>query len=159
MRGRRLPPIFMVTQLRRDLEALFEELATAAETMPGRGAWAPAVDVVENPEAVVVTAEVPGLTAADLEIMVEGPAVTVAGRRRLRYPHGEGTRFHCVERQEGKFMRRLEIRMPVDFGRATARLADGLLVITLPRVEERRRRPRRLEIEESRESEEGGDGR
>jgi HSP20 family molecular chaperone IbpA len=68
----------------------------------------------------------------------------------LRFP-APGCRFHCLERQEGRFERQLELAVPVDFRRATVSLAAGLLRIELPKVDERRRRVHSLPISEREE--------
>ena len=70
--------------------------------------------------------------------------------RMLKLPDGR-IRFHCLERQEGSFVRQVDVFEPVNFTGATARLERGLLCIELPRVEDRRRRHFDLTIEEKAE--------
>jgi hypothetical protein len=152
MRGRRLPPILMVSQLRRDLDRRCSRSwrrrpddAHGAARGAGESTW-------WRPRGGGGPAEVPGLTAADLEITIEGRRSRIAGRRRLKLPARRAIRFHCVERRMGKFARRHQdagrLRPRGTAGRAGDHPAAG-----------RGASARRLEIEESTESEEGGDGR
>jgi HSP20 family protein len=109
------------------------------------------VDVLDHGNALVVLVEVAGLAASDLRVEVEGNVLQVKGRRRLAFGAPGRVRFHCLERQEGGFVRRIELLEPVDFRNALVRLADGVLRIELPKVEERRRRVVTLTIEEPEE--------
>jgi HSP20 family protein len=137
----------VATQLRAELDRLFQEVLAASESVQ-RSGWTPALDVVDTASALVIVLEVAGLGAADLRIEVEASTVRVKGRRRLTFPRAGRIRFHCLERQEGRFVREIEVLEPVDFRHARATLRDGLLRIELPKVEERRRRLQVLEIAE-----------
>lgn len=108
---------------------------------------APAMDVVETGEAVILLAEVPGLAAADLEVVAMGNRVAIRGRRRAVAGGGGPVRFHCMERGRGDFERQIELAGSLDTHRARARLAQGLLRVEIPKIDDRRSRPRRIEIE------------
>lgn len=135
----------VASQLRAELDRLFQEVLAASETTQ-RSGWTPALDVVDTGKALVVLLEVAGLAPADLRIEVEGSVVRIKGRRRLTFPAAGRVRFHCVERQEGRFVRQLELLEPVDFRNARATLADGLLRLELPKMEERRKRLQVIEV-------------
>lgn len=133
-----------------ELDRLFEEVmkvvAASSGSTPRAGEHQPLLDVVENASEVAVLVEVPGVAREDLEVTVEGRTVVVAGRKRSACPEGV-VRFHRVEREEGRFERRVELLHPVDTHRGRARLTGGLLVVAFPRVEEKRALRRTLEIE------------
>ena len=154
--SRRYSGVVVVSQLRSELDRLIQEVLAATETAArGSGGWSPAVDVVDLGHALVIQVEVAGLTKKDVRVEIEGTTVRVSGRRKLAFPRGARMRFHCLERQEGEFVRQVEIFEPVNFGGARARLERGLLCIELPRVEERRRRLVTLEVDESEEEKDG----
>jgi HSP20 family protein len=153
-RPRRYAGTLVSAQLKGELERLFQEVLAARESA-ARAGWSPAVDVLEVPENVVVLVEVPGLGPEDLRVEVADHTLHVKGRRRLAFGAPGRVRFHCLERQEGGFARAIEVPGPVDFRRARASLADGLLRIELPKVEERRRRTFALTIEERAEPQAG----
>ena len=137
----------VASQLRAELDRLFQEVLAASETTQ-RSGWTPALDVVDTGAALVVLLEVAGLAPGDLRIEVEGNVVRIKGRRRLAFPAPGRVRFHCVERQEGRFSRQVEVLEPVDFRNARAVLADGLLRLELPKIEERRKRLQLIEVVE-----------
>ena len=141
----------VLARLREELERLFQEVTLAGDSLPGAGGWNPAVDILETADDLTIVVEVPGLAADDLSVEIEGSGVILSGNRRLDY--GPGLKFHCLERAEGSFSRRIQIFAAVDTHGAEVRLADGLLRIRLPKIQERRRRRRPLEIDETEETE------
>ena len=148
--SRRYSGVVVVSQLRTELDRLIQEVLAATETA-ARGGWTPATDVVDLGHALLVQVEVAGAGAADLRVEVDGTSLRIHGRRRLAFPTPGRIRFHCLERQEGSFVRQVEIFEPVNFAKATVKLERGLLCIELPRVEDRRRRHYDLAIAESSE--------
>lgn len=129
-----------------ELDRLFEEVMKLAAAEPRAGECQPLLDVVETAEEVAVLVEVPGIAREDLEVTVEGRAVVVSGRKRSERPEGV-VRFHRVEREEGRFERRVELLHPVDTHRGRARTEGGLLIVEFPKVQEKRARRRTLEID------------
>ena len=138
------------SHLRSELDRLVQEVLAARESA-GRGGWTPPVDVLDGEDTLVVLIEVAGLTPGDLHVETAGNTLLVRGKRRLTFPTTGHVRFHCIERQEGSFERQIEVGVPVDFRRATVRLADGLLRIELPKVDDRRRRVHVLPIADGEE--------
>ena len=134
-------------QLRAELDRLLQEILAAGETRE-RSGWTPALDVIDTGKSLVVVVEAAGLAPDDLQIEVEGTTVRIAGRRQLSFNVPGRVRFHCLERQEGRFVRQVEVREPVDFHAARATLADGLLRLELPKVEERRKRRQTIAVTE-----------
>lgn len=151
--GRRYAGTVASTHLRSELERLVQEVLAARESA-GRSGWTPPVDVLDCGDHLEVLIEVAGLGPGDLHVETESGVLRVRGRRRLAFPTKDGTRFHCLERQEGSFERQVEVNVPVDFRNAKVRLADGLLHIELPKVDERRRRVHVLTVVDG--DEEGG---
>lgn len=96
------------------------------------GAWTPAVDIVETAEAVIIIAELAGVSRQDLKIMVDGQVVRLYGRREptLRVA---GARYHRMEIETGEFVRSFRVTVPIASERVEASLSDGLLRIVLPK--------------------------
>jgi HSP20 family protein len=145
--GRRYTGVETAPQLRAELDKLFQDLLAASETTQ-RSGWTPALDVIDAGRSLLILVEVAGLQPADLRIEVEGATVRIKGRRKLDFTGAGAMRFHCLERPEGKFVRQVEIREPVDFRHATASLRDGVLRLELPKVEERRKRLQVIDVVE-----------
>jgi HSP20 family protein len=124
-------------------------LLDRSEHLPG-SEWCPHVDVYEDRGALVVVVEVPGLDVESLRVAFRDHELILAGERRSQKP-GDGASFLCLERPSGRFERVLPLDIPVDVTRASARLADGLLTVTLPRLRERRGRETLIPIERERD--------
>jgi HSP20 family protein len=113
--------------------------------LPVESAYQPPSDVVEVDDAVRVLLEIPGVPAASVKVRVLGNRIEVTGEKPPDFPAGE-TSFLCLERIFGKFQRAFEVRGSVNLGEVSARMADGILVITIPKVAERRGRERRIPV-------------
>jgi len=113
--------------------------------LPVESACQPPSDVVEVDDAVRVLLEIPGVPAASVQVRVLGNRIEVTGEKIPDFPAGE-TSFLCLERIFGKFQRAFEVRGSVNLGEVSARIADGILVITIPKVTERRGRERRIPV-------------
>jgi HSP20 family protein len=125
----------------------FDRLLGRTDTQVGTG-WCPVVDVHETPEQLVLRAELPGLTAADVGLSVENGVLTISGEKKQEVEEGkEGTEYHLVERRYGHFERRFTLPRSVDAEKVKAEFADGILRIMLPKAEAAK--PRRIEIKSS----------
>ncbi len=113
----------------RDLLAIQQRLDRFA---PAPAGWTPAVDLLETPDRYVVTAELPGLSRADIDIQVHDDRLTIAGTRRERLQACE--QYHRIERGHGSFRRTFQLAAPVDGARVTADLRDGVLTVTCPKA-------------------------
>lgn len=145
-RARRLAGgFYLVSRLQDELDwaiARAGELADADQPSD----LAPPIDVLESDEAVIIVVEVPGLTAKDLLVEATGNRVVIRGRRAAAAPEGGPVRFHCMECGRGDFQRTVEVVGAVDTHGAGARLANGLLRIEIPKIGDRRLRPKRIGI-------------
>lgn len=136
-------------RLRARLGRLFAALQEAAEmaALDAPGAWLPLVDLCESAEAVIVTVELPGVRAADVEVSVAGAELRVTGRKRKGAPRGVISHL-CSERGYGQFTRTVALRWPVRVAAATAELRDGLLTVRLPKRAERRGAEYKVEVKD-----------
>lgn len=98
-------------------------------------AEAPAIklDVKEQEKAFVVHAEMPGIRKDDIHVTVEGSVVSIAAERREEKEVKEGERVLRSERYFGKVSRSFQLGQEVDEATATAKFADGVLELTLPK--------------------------
>jgi HSP20 family protein len=94
----------------------------------------PAVNVWAGRDDAVVTAEVPGIRPAELDVQVVGDTLTVTGEREAeRLPEGQD--YLRQERPAGHFSRTIQLPYRVDPDKVEATYAKGVLRITLPRLE------------------------
>ncbi|RMG65236.1 MAG: Hsp20/alpha crystallin family protein [Calditrichaeota bacterium] len=108
----------------------------AAEELPV--SWYPSVDITETRDKLVVMAELPGMKKEDIHITYKDGFLTIEGERKREVEEKEGVNFHRVERHYGKFRRTFQLPVAVKGDQIEATYKDGILTITLPKVEEAR---------------------
>jgi HSP20 family protein len=118
------------------------------------GVLAPRVDVAEDERTVTLTAELPGVSEADVDVALEGDQLTIRGEKRSEHENKkeqENFRLHRVERSYGAFQRTITLPYSVDPDQVTAEFRDGVLKITLPKPAEAQaeRRGKRIIINKS----------
>jgi HSP20 family protein len=106
-------------------------------------AWAPALDISERKDAYLVTVELPGVEADDLDITMEDGLVTIQGERRFAHDSSE-QQFHRVERRYGAFRRSITLPAQVQAEQIQASFEDGVLQILVPKLEEAT--PKRIQV-------------
>lgn len=127
-------------ELRRQLDSTFY-FGPARRAQLGLTGW-PAIDVQDTGSALVVTADVPGLQASDLNIQLHDGTLTLEGERKVEAP--EGYSVHRRERPAARFARSLTLPAKVDPEKVSAAVADGVLRVTLEKAAEAR--PRQISI-------------
>ena len=98
-------------------------------------AWAPAVDMYETKDSLVVVAELPGVDEKDIHLSIIGDALTLRGERKGNHEVKQDS-YYRGERWYGKFERSIPLPMPVQADKVTAKYRDGVVTITLPKVAE-----------------------
>jgi len=132
---RRSDPFALMRSMLRD----FDRLTPALTVRPAF----PAVNVWQGDEAAAITAELPGIDPADIEITVKDNVLTIAGERKApQVP--DSARWHRNERSYGKFSRAVRLPFAASQDKVEARMTNGVLRIVVGRPEEDR--PRKIEI-------------
>ncbi|MGE0357775.1 MAG: Hsp20/alpha crystallin family protein [Burkholderiales bacterium] len=91
------------------------------------------VDVEEAEDRYLVKADMPGVAKDDIHVDVEGNVVSIAGEvRREKKEEKEGKVLRS-ERYVGSMTRSFTLPVDVDFGKAEAKYAEGVLTLTLPK--------------------------
>ncbi len=123
--------------------ALMRRLSEDLDRAIGAPRPFPALNVWQNDEAAAITAELPGVDPADIDIQVKENVLTLSGERKApELP--EGAAWHRRERAFGRFTRAIRLPFRVDPEKVEARFADGVLRIAVGRPDADR--PRRIEI-------------
>jgi HSP20 family protein len=110
-------------------------------------AWAPALDISERKDAYLVTVELPGVEADDLDITLEDGLLTIQGERHFAYDSSE-QQFHRVERRYGAFRRSITLPAHVMAEGIQASADNGVLPILVPKMEEAT--PKRIQVRSGR---------
>jgi HSP20 family protein len=106
-------------------------------------AWAPALDIAERTDAYLVTVELPGLKAEDLDITMEDGLLTIQGERQSTSDSAD-QQVHRVERHSGSFRRSITLPTHVMAEGTQASFEDGVLQILVPKAEEAT--PKRIQV-------------
>jgi HSP20 family protein len=122
-------PVREVQRLQRDMDRLAAgyRLGAAERVFPPVNVWTGRDDAV-------VTAELPGIDPAKLDITVVGDTLTLSGTREPAEP-GEGQVVNRLEREAGDFARTIQLPFRVEPDKVEAAYAKGVLQIKLPRLE------------------------
>jgi HSP20 family protein len=119
------------------LFSLLQE-AAAAQTPTIAGTWSPLVDVCETTKAIEVRIELPGMTAAQIKVGLNGNKLRICGDKKKGGPRQRVTSHLCSERIYGRFERMIPVRWPIDVKNSSAELANGVLRVSLPKLSDRR---------------------
>ena len=138
-------------RLRDRVGRLFASLqeATVADDPLASGAWAPPVDLCETCDAIYVRAELPGLKPDQIQIGLTNTRLRIWGEKKRRVLRKRIVSHLCSERSYGRFSRIVPLRWTVSVRDATAKLANGILLIRLPKIEDRRGVEFKLTVKES----------
>jgi len=104
------------------------------------GTWLPNVDLCETSELYTVRVELPGVDLEDISLTVQDAVVRVSGVKREPIVSQKLLCYYCLERRYGKFLREINLESVVDARRATAQLDNGVLIVELPKLVDRRGR-------------------
>ncbi len=138
------PTFGRLSSLRDELDRLFESpLAEWTGTSQLLGGWTPALDVHEDKDTYVVSAELPGLKREDIDVSLQDGALVISGERKSEKVE-KGVEVHRQERFYGKFQRALTLPEPVAADKVKADYKDGVLTVTLPKSEEAK--PKKIDV-------------
>ena len=133
-----------LSDLSTELERLFESpLAGLARTSQLPNGWIPALDVYENENNFVVKAELPGMKKEDIEVSLNDGSLSISGERKTE-TRREDAEVYRAERFFGRFQRTVTLSSAVAPDKIQAAYKDGVLTVTLPKVEEAK--PKRIDV-------------
>jgi HSP20 family protein len=109
-------------------------------------AWTPAVNILEREDGIVISADLPGLKAEDVEVTIDNGVLTIKGERTLEEVN-DGETYHRVERSYGKFERSFSVPNSVDPKKIEARFVNGEMTLSLPKRDESKPRSVKIKVE------------
>ncbi len=107
--------------------------------------WVPPVDIYEDSDGVTLRAELPGLTASEIDVRIENQTLTLRGERKLP-DEAKRDQYRRVERWYGAFSRSFTLPANVDTDGVRADSKNGVLTVFLPRREESKPRQVRVTV-------------
>jgi HSP20 family protein len=125
--------------LRRQFDEFFDEMMQgfrAPSVASMQRPMAPRVDVSENDNEIMVSAELPGVEQKDIDVSLRGRQLMVKGEKRMEGKEGKegkGRTYHRVERSFGPFQRIVAIPFDADPASVSATFRDGVLNVIVPK--------------------------
>lgn len=113
------------------------DLERAAVPVPSKEAvWAPAVNEKEDEKAYYVEVDLPGVKKEDINVEIKDNVVTISGERKFKKEESDKG-YTRTESFFGKFERSFTLPSDVDADKIEAKVEDGVLKLTIPKVEEK----------------------
>jgi len=97
-------------------------------------AWAPVADMYETKDELVIKLELPGMNEKDVQVSITGDLLYIKGQR-LESEEVKQEQYFRAERWTGRFERIFQLPIPVQADKVRAAYRDGVLTVTLPKVE------------------------
>lgn len=145
----------VISRLEQDMEQTFQDfLRHPFFRFWGPDRWwlgkslspqAPAIDVYEEKDELVVKAEVPGLAKEDLDLSLSDSVLTIRGERR-KEEEVKRDDYYRSELSYGSFTRTVELPVEVKTDQAKASFKDGILEIRFPKTEGTKRKTIKLKV-------------
>ncbi len=139
----RWDPFRDLITLRDKMNRLFEDAVRGEEKDLISSSWAPAVDIYETENELVLAAEVPGVDEKDVEISVEDNTLSIRGERKFQKETKEEN-YHRIERSYGSFYRSFTLPNYIDQEKIHAEHESGILKVHMPKKPEVK--PRKVRI-------------
>lgn len=133
-------------EMERMMRRRFGPMATGNGEEGLTAAWSPAVDIKEEDDRYVVTADLPGVDPKDIDINLENGMLTIGGERKEEKKE-EKEGYKRMERFSGQFYRRFTLPDTADAEKVSATSKKGVVEIVIPKSKEHK--ARRIEVKAS----------
>lgn len=131
----RFEPWTFVDLLHRDLDRMVAGRNSSNDEQNSVADWAPAVDIIEEKGRFVLRADVPGVRPEDIDVSMDSGTLSVSGERHA-IATDEGTGVQRIERATGRFLRRFTLPETADAETVSAKCANGILEVIIPKTPE-----------------------
>lgn len=115
------------------------------DVQPQAIGWVPAMEIVETPEELTLTAELAGMDRKDVEISVDDGVLTISGEKAAERNEGD-KKLILWERSYGSFQRSFTLPRTVDASKISADFEHGVLKVKMPKSAEAKNKGRKIEI-------------
>ncbi len=135
-------PFNELERLRRQMDSFLGRMSESGLRDQHAGVF-PSINLTEEDANFHVRAELPGISAKDLEIQATGNNLSISGERKI-VTEGADVRYHRRERESGKFSRAISLPGDIDPDGVSAALSNGILKISIPKAA--KDKPRQITI-------------
>jgi HSP20 family protein len=136
--------------LRREVDRMFDDFFSgfggrSLQTAQRWPSLTPMIDVVENYNEVVVSAELPGLSEKDFDVTLTGDVLTNRGEKKAELEERSGETTY-IERRYGAFTRTVRLPFDADNEKVDAKYDKGVLTVRVPKPADFQKPVRRIEV-------------
>jgi HSP20 family protein len=142
-----LNPFVELENLQREMNRLFDFSffkGTDEDSSLWKSQWAPAIDVFDSKDSLVIKADLPGLNKDEIDVSIQDNILTIRGEKKQEFKNKENNYLRS-ERFYGIFHRAIALPAEVDRAKIQASFKDGVLELTLPKSEESK--PKQIKID------------
>lgn len=144
---RRFHPWHDLMDLRNEVSRIFDSFMREPFSIkPFETTWSPSLDVYETDKELVIKAELPGMSAKDVDITLTENTLTLKGEKK-KTEETKSENYYRMESAYGSFVRTIPIPIPVKRENIKASFKEGILEIKLPK-DEKKEKGVHIKIEE-----------
>jgi HSP20 family protein len=122
-------------EMQSEVGRLFDTfLGRSAPSTPQERTWAPAADMYETKDELVIKADLPGMSEKDVQVSITGDLLSLKGQR-VEPEDVKPEQYFRAERWAGRVERIFQLPIPVQADGVRASYRDGVLTVRLPKVE------------------------
>lgn len=134
-------------EMQNRLRRLFDEgFSTGVAPMEPLG-WVPVVEIIENANEIILTAELPGMKEENIEVTFEDDVLVLRGEKKEEVREdADDRRYHLWERTYGAFRRAFTLPRSIDATKIVAEFKDGLLVVNMPKSDHAKAKGHKIAI-------------
>jgi len=131
----RWDPFHDILSMKENFDRLLQDYFGGFSEKRAEEAWYPMIDIKENPDEIIVSAEISGMKKSDIKLTLSDNQLTIQGERKMEKEE-ENETFYRIERAYGKFKRVISLPAEVEDDKVSATYKDGVLNIRLPKSEQ-----------------------
>jgi HSP20 family protein len=143
-------PFDTLTRLSRDMDQIMDSFLGRARGGAAAGSattlWSPRIDMRQEGDALIINADLPGISREQVQIEAADGGIAISGERREQREEGGQGDYHFSERSYGSFYRTIPLPEGAQVEQAKATMRDGVLEVRVPFQQGQQRR--RIEISE-----------
>ena len=136
-------PFEQMDSLRNQIDRIFNDIEGTSQNY---NSWQPAMELLDHDDKLIVRLSLAGVDRQTIDIEATRKSVTVSGERHAL--EAESSRYLYSEFNHGKFYRQISLPVPIVNTQVTADYADGILTLTLPKVEEAKQKVVKINLEQ-----------
>ncbi|MFP4460515.1 MAG: Hsp20/alpha crystallin family protein [Candidatus Zixiibacteriota bacterium] len=135
-----------VMGLRKNIDSLFREMMEGSDVQDVAANWSPRVDIHEDDDSFIFTADLPGVKKEDISITTQDNVLTIKGKKEIDRDEKKKS-FHRIERFSGEYERSFRLPRGIDSDKINAKYKDGELMVSIPKKPEAKKKEIKVEIE------------